>query len=264
MPRHRTTLSAVLVACLLLTTGCSFLSPNPDSYTSIHYYSVGIGADATLENATVRLPLPQQNGSASFNATVVAPNGTVEEAFDATVVSTEHGPMLELTADTFTVEPRYYRVVETDGIGRREEISRATYDPSNPDHQKIDRRSVGVTVDRTVPYPIETRAPLDDGPLLYGDGAVNRSLGACTSPYQDTAGCYTYDAPIYLSYDTAANASVTGSVFFEGSNEWFTGGWTGNGYVDRVGFNATGPQDDWSTGEGHTEVGRGNYPPPEP
>jgi hypothetical protein len=263
MRRHAATLRAVLLACLLVTAGCSFLAPNPDSYTSTYYYSVGIDADATVENATLRLPLPQQGGAASFNASTVAPDGTVEEAFDATVVATDRGPMLELTADAFTVETRYYRVVESDGVGRREEIDRATYDPANPDHQRVDHRSVGVSVDRTAPYPIETRAPLEDGPLLYDDGVVTRGLADCELPRQDATSCFAYDAPLYLSYETAANGTVAGSVFFEGTNEWFAGGWTGNGYVDRVEFNATGPQDGWVTGEGRTETGRGTYPSPE-
>jgi hypothetical protein len=259
----RTNLSVALVAFFVLTAGCSFLAPNPDSYTSTHRYSVGIDADTTLEDVTIRIPVPQQGGAATYDVSVLTPNGTVEGAFDAAMVETERGAMLELTAEEFTVETRYYRVVESDGLGQREEISEAEYDPSDPDHQRVEQRTVGVTVSRDVTYPIETRTPVGESPTFYTDDAVTRDLSDCPFPYEDPVACFAYDAPVYLSYDTPADTEVSGSVRFEGSNEWFAGGWTGNSYSDRVGFGATGPQDGWVAGQGRTETGMGTYPAPE-
>jgi hypothetical protein len=259
----RTALSTVLVAILVLTAGCSFLAPNPDSYTSTHRYSVGIDADTTLENVTIRLPVPQQDGAATYDVSVLTPNGTVEGAFDAAIVETDRGPMLELTTDAFSVETRYYRFVESDGLGQREEISEAEYDPSNPDHQRIEQRTVGVTVSRDVTYPIETRTPAGESPMFYAGDAVTRDLSDCPFPYEDPVACFAYDAPAYLSYDAPTDTNVSGSVRFEGSNEWFAGGWTGNSYSDRVAFDATGPQDGWVSGQGQTETGIGTYPSPE-
>lgn len=255
---------ALLVAvCLAVTAGCSFLGPNPDSYTSTYDYSVGIDADASLRDVTIRLPLPQVGGAATYNASVLAPNGTVEGAFDARVVETEFGPMLELAAAEFAIETRYYRYVEEDGMGRREEISESEYDPSNPDHERRDRRSVGVSVTLAAEYPIDTRTPVGSSPTFYADAAVTRSLADCSFPYRDETACFAYDAPVYLSYDAPADASVAGSVTVTGSNEWFAGGWTGNSYLDRVNFNVTGPRDGWVDANGYTETGRGNYPSPE-
>lgn len=260
MTKHMTTL---LVVCLALTAGCSFLAPNPDSYSSHHYYSLGVDVNGNVSDVTIRLPVPQQNGTASYNVTTLTGNGTVEGVFDATVVETDRGPMLELTTDGVTVEPRYYRFVVEGDMGRRERISESEYDPDNPDHQKVDRRSVGVRVDQQVEYPIETRAPLGTSPTLYADDAVTRELATC-GPTQNSAACFDYDAPVYLSYEAGSDVRVAGVVSFEGSNEWFAGGWTGNSYVDRVRFNATGAQDGWVTFEGETETGTGSYPAPEP
>jgi hypothetical protein len=256
-------LTLLVVALLAVTAGCSFLGPNPDSYTSTHDYTMGVDADATLTNATIRVPMPQLRGAAALNATTTVPNGTVDGAFDAEVVETAYGPMLELTAESFGVEPRYYRFVEEDGVGQREEISESEYDPSNPDHLKVDRRAVDVTVTRSVAYPIETRSPIGAAPTFYADDAVTRGLVECSIPSQDGTVCFGYDAPVYLSYDTAGDAHVAGSITFTGSNEWFTGGWTGNSYYDQVQFNETGPQDGWVTADGYTETGRGRYPAPE-
>lgn len=260
----RTYLAALLLACLAVTAGCSFLGPNPDSYTSTYEYTVGIDADTTIRNATVRLPLPSVDGATVLNRSVVAPDGTVDGAFDATVVETDYGPMVELTTDELEVETRYYRIVESDGQGRREEISRSEYDPSNPDHQRVPFRTVTTTVAVRADYPVETRAPVGTEPTLYAAGTITRSATDCRLPSRSASVCYAYDGPIYLEYDGPANATVAGIVTIGGYNEWFTGGWTGNEYTDRVQFRATGPQDGWVTAEGYTETGQGTYPSPEP
>ncbi|MFC7021356.1 MULTISPECIES: hypothetical protein [Haloarcula] len=267
-------LTLLLVACLAVTAGCSFFGPNPDSYTSTYEYSVGVDANETLRNVTVRVPLPLVDGESPVDAGEVAPNGTFAadfdsggqgagETFDASVVETERGPMLELTTERLTVETRYFRYVEEDGLGRQEEISEAEYDPENPDHAKRDRRTVARTISVDATYPIETRDPVGVSPTLYGEG-VARDLTECTLPYHDEAVCYRYDAPVYLDYKTSDDALVESTVSVTGANEWFTGGWTGNDYQDRVHARATGPQDGWITASGYTETGRGNYPSPEP
>ncbi|EJN57587.1 hypothetical protein [Halogranum rubrum] len=260
----RRALSILLLACLTLTAGCTFLGPNPDSYTSTYDYTVGIDANTTIQNATIRVPLPQTNGTTAVNASIVAPGGTVDGAFDAAVVETEYGPMLELTTDQLRVETQYYRIVEEGGQGRREEISREEYDSSNPNHQKVTFRTVSVDVSLQAEYPLDTRAPLGTEPTFYTDDAITRNATECQLPNRGESVCYTYGAPMYLAYDAPANASVEGIATFGGYNEWFTGGWTGNEYTDRVQFAATGPQNGWIAADGYTETGRGNYPSPEP
>ncbi|WP_336001494.1 hypothetical protein [Halorientalis halophila] len=259
----RKLLPVLLLVGLAVLAGCSFLGPNPDSYASSYEYSVGIDSNATLQNATLRVPLPQVDGATPINASVVAPNGSIEGNFAATVVETDHGRMLELVTDELPVRTRYYRVVESGDMGRREEISESAYDPSNPDHQKVTQRTVGVSVSVAADYPLETQSPFGTEPTFYADDAVSRTPSECSLPYRNESGCFAYDAPMYMSYDAPANASVSGIVTFGGYNEWFTGGWTGNEYTDRATFRATGPQDGWVTGDGYTETGRGNYPSPE-
>ena len=261
MPRPRRPALAVLLAALTLTAGCSFLASNPESYTSTYEYSVGVDATGTLSDVTIRVPLPQRDGDVVVGADAIAPNDTVD-GMDAAVVDTEYGPMLELTAETFVVETRYFRVVEADGMGRREEIDESEYDPTNPDHQEVSRRTVTVSVTRTAAYPIETRAPVGASPTFVPD--ATRELTECPFPYRDETACFAYDAPVYLSYESSSSTRVSGVVAVYGSNEWFAGGWTSNGYSDRVKFAATGPRGGWVVANGTTEVGRGTYPSPEP
>ena len=273
----RPTLRLCLVVCLAVTAGCSFFGPQPESYTSTYDYSVGIDADETLRNLTVRVPMAQLDGTPVFEASDVAPNGTLDTTFDGStttnrsfndtfgveIVETRHGPMLELTADRLTVETRYYRFVENETVGRIEQIPKSEYDASDPTHSKQTRRTVATSVVLDVSYPIETQSPVGASPVFY-TGGVQRALVDCRLPYQAETACFDYRAPVYLSYDTAGNASVDVSATFTGSNEWFSGGWTGNDYQDRVHANATGPQDGWVQAAGHTETGRGRYPTPDP
>lgn len=97
---NRTYLPILLLACLTVTAGCSFLGPNSDSYTSTYEYTVGVDS-----NATIRVPFAQVNDTTATNASAIAPDGTVEDSFDATVVETDYGPMLELTTEELRVEP---------------------------------------------------------------------------------------------------------------------------------------------------------------
>lgn len=257
---HTRTLATGLLALLVVTAGCAFPGVEPESRAGVYDYTFGLDAHGTLSNATIRVPLPAEGGESVLNVSVLAPNGTVDGAFEASVVDTEHGPMLELRAEEFDVQPRYFETVEEDGMGSRVEISEAEYDPENPDHSTVEFRSVDVLVTVDAPYPVDTETPAGDEPLL--PAASDRVATACRTPTTDGASCYDYDAPVYLEYGAADDARVDLIVAFEGRNEWFDGGWTGNGYRDTVSHAATGPQSGWVTAEGHLVVGNGNYPSP--
>jgi hypothetical protein len=253
-------LATGLLVLLVVTAGCAFTGVEPESRAGTYDYTFGLDAHGTLSNVTIRVPLPAEDGTSVLNASVLAPNGTVDGAFGTSVVDTRYGPMLELRTTEFVVEPRYFETTEEDGLGRRVEISEAEYDPGNPDHSTVDFRSVDVLVTVDAPYPVDTESPVGDEPLL--PTTSERVATACEVPTTDTASCFDYDAPIYLSYDTAEGTQVDTIVTFEGRNEWFDGGWTGNHYRETVDYRATGPQSGWVTAEGHLVVGDGNYPTP--
>lgn len=256
----RNVLATVLVVLVVLSAGCAFPWTEPESRAATYDYTFGLDAHGTLSNATIRIPLPAESGESVLNASVLVPNGTVDGAFEASVVDTEFGPMLELRATEFVVEPRYFATVEGNGTGRRVEISEAEYDPDDPNHSIVDFRSVDLLVTVDAPYPVDTETPVGDEPLL--PSSSDRVPAACEVPTTESASCFDYDAPVYLAYDAADDARVQLIVHFEGRNEWFAGGWTGNGYRETVDYTATGPQSGWVDAEGHLVVGEGNYPSP--
>lgn len=256
----RETLATGLLVLLVLTSGCTFPPVEPESRAGVYDYTFGLDAYGTLSNATVRVPLPAEGGTSVLNVSVLAPNGTVDGAFEASVVDTRYGPMLELRTAEFVVEPRYFATVEENGMGRRVEISESAYDPENSTHSRVEFRSVDVVVTVDAPYPVDTESPVGDEPVL--PAASDRVGTACETPTTDSASCFAYDAPVYLEYGAAPETRLDLIVAFEGRNEWFAGGWTGNAYRDSVSHSATGPQSGWVTAEGDLVVGHGNYPTP--
>lgn len=254
------TLARALLVVLVATAGCASPGVEPESRAGVYDYTFGLDAYGTLSNATIRVPLPAEGGESVLNASVLAPDGTVDGSFEASVVDTRYGPMLELRAEAFAVEPRYFATVEENGTGRRVEISEAEYDPENPDHSKVAFRSVDVVVTVDASYPVDTETPVGDEPLL--PTTSDRVGTACRFPTTDSASCFASGTPLYLEYGAAEETRVSLVVSFEGSNEWFAGGWTGNHYRESVSHSVTGPQSGWVTAEGHLVVGNGNYPTP--
>lgn len=262
--RARRAFLALSLAALVLTAGCAlpFTGPDPDSFGATYDYHFGIDAYGNLTDVTVRAPLPSGPNGTPLEASVLLPDGAVRDredrkVFDARIVDTEFGPMLELTADRYEVVPRYFATVEEDGVGRQVEISADEYDPENPDHRKVDFRSASVSVTIRGEYPIDTRSPVGSEPVFHDTSA--RTVTACDTPTTDEAVCYAYTAPYYLSYDADPETRVQTFVAFEGYNEWFDGGWTGNSYRDHAGVNVTGPQDGWLEADGELLTGNGRY-----
>lgn len=254
------------VVLAVVTAGCTlpFLGPDPepDSFDATYDYSFGVDVYGNLTDVTIRAPLPVGPNGTPLHAEVLLPDGVVrdhddQQAFDARIVETEFGPMLELTADRFEVVPRYFATVEEDGVGRQVEISADEYDPENPDHRKVDFGSASVSVTVRGEYPIDTRSPVGSEPVFHNLTA--RQVVDCPTPTTDGATCYAYEGPFYLSYDADPETRVQAFVSFSGDNAWFAGGWTGNGYRDHVGVEVTGAQDDWVDGEGTLLTGDGNY-----
>lgn len=251
-------------AALTLTAGCSipFFGPEPDSFDATYDYSFGFDAYGTLTDVTIRAPLPVGPDGTPITAELLVPDGVVrdyedEAVFDARIVDTEHGPMLELTTPEFTVVTRYYAFVEEDGTGRRVEISEEEYDPENRNHQVIDFHSAGVGVTLDAEYPLETRVPVGAEPVF--PAMDERTATACDTPTSPEATCFVYDGPFYLSYEAAEDTRLQTFVRFEGYNEWFAGGWTGNRYHDHLAVDATGPQDGWLEADGELLTGDGRY-----
>ena len=250
-------LLAVAVVAALLIGGLVVLSETlaEDSYTSEYSYDVEITTNGTLTNATILVPVPVADGE-------VAVAGALEdgdyyaqpEAFSSRIVETDRGPMLEVTADEFVVEPEYYRVVEEGEMGRTEPITADEYDPDDPDMFVRDRDQYELTLRIESDERIETREPVGTEPVL--EPRVDASETACSDGRER---CQEYTGSIYAEYDADPSTDVSIRVAHRGENSWWVGGWSGNWYSDEVTVSLGGPQADWIAVDGTLEAGQGSY-----
>ena len=260
MIRRRTIgvgLLIVVLAVAVLAGGLFLLGEYfyQDSYASEYEYDVRVTTNGTLTDATILVPAPALEGESIVAAELDDGAHAVRpEGVSSRIVETEHGPMLEVAVDEFVVEPEYYRFVEEDDVGWTEEIDADEYDPDDPDTFVRDQESVELTLWLESDAGIDTREPVGAEPLL--EPRVDVTETTCESGAER---CYAYASRTFLEYEADPTTAVSASVTFRGENSWWTGGWNGNWYEDRVTVEATGPQSGWGAASGELEAGWGSY-----
>jgi hypothetical protein len=264
---------AVLLVFGLVVGALSVLGEQRRAETteSTYQYEVTIAADETLENATIYVPVPTENGTSRLGERFVedvqydrhtpAVQGYDPDPppvnFSYELVETERGRMLAITADRIEVTNVYYREVENETMGWYERIPAEQYDPDDPDMGVQNDGSFTFTVTLVADDPIDTATPFDDEPLL-APGA-DRTEVDCFTGTSATHRCFEYDGRIYVDYETSEETTVYVSAQLDGRNEWFSGGWTGNEYREWSRVELRGPQSGWVLTDGELEIGNGNY-----
>lgn len=256
---------AIVVLVGALAVGLSLYSDHlyRTSYDSHYSYQVSFASNQSLDDVTIYAPIPVDDGEVRVVGTNVTTSSWDETtpadapAVNATIVQTEHGPMLALTTESFPVESHYYRFVEENGEGRRVEISESEYEPGNPEMVAYTERSVRVEVMVEADHSIDTRSPTGTEPLLSPEFV--RTPTACDDPYFDTQQCYDVQSRALLTYDAPTETRTSLWVELEGRNEWWIFGWNGNYYTERYIDEYHGSQDGWVTLDGTLETGWGNY-----
>jgi hypothetical protein len=234
-------------------------------------YRVTLSTDRTIEDATFYVPVPRSNGESEigerfveevrYSRSVPAIEGYDRDPepvnFTYELVETEHGRMLAISADRIEVSRVYYRVVENETMGWAERIDPGEYDPSDPNMGVRDDGSFSFDVTVVADDSVETADPFGTEPLL--DPRYNLTEVECTFGAGARQECYEYDSQVYAAYDAPENATVYVGTELDGRNEWFSGGWTGNEYRQRIRTELLGPGTGWYLAEGELEIGSGRY-----
>lgn len=264
---------AVLVVFALVLGGLNALGQQRIDQTteSTYEYRVTVSTDETLDNVTIYVPVPVEDGDSDLGEQFVQSVQYSRETpgivgydqepvpvnFTYDLVETEHGPMLAITTDRIEVSKVYYREEENGTMGWRERIPAEEYDPTNPSMGVRDDGSFEFTVTLVSDDTIETADPSGSEPLLTPE--YNRTQVECVIHPSESQRCYEYDSRVYATYDTDANTTVYIGVQLSGRNEWFSGGWSGNEYRQWAHFEQRGPGTGWYGVKGNLEVGVGNY-----
>ena len=99
---------AVVVVLAALAGGLWLYSEHlyRTTYESGYSYEVAVNTNESLENVTLYLPLPVEDGGANLGTEMVAAGDAAEDGFSYAVVETQYGPMLRFRADRLSVTPR--------------------------------------------------------------------------------------------------------------------------------------------------------------
>ena len=243
-------LIAVFLLLTLLTFGCS--EPVEESFKHKIRYTISVEFGKPVkdrrevpqvdfvENITLIVPLPVRNGT-PINLSLLA----TPEGWNASLVETEYGLMLLLRAEKLKTW-RMGKVPVPVEPGSEEK-------PEIPEEKRpaIYEFEVVLDLDREV----NTLNPLKGEYVLQPKlELVEVECGEDMRFYQ-FARCYSYIAPVYFSSEPFVDAGVV--VWLEGSNWWFTYGWTGNEFGDF--FFASFEKPGWKTVKGNLSTGRGVY-----
>ncbi len=242
-----------------------------DSLTHSYEYELNMEANGTLQNATLYVPVPVENGESEigdlFVERDVYEDTDAEDAspWEYSLVPTERGLMLEIRAEQIEGRERII-LREFDDDGRLTRVREVDEDEIPDDMTNFDvvrhptryTRIAGVESDGS----IDTRSPLGNEPMLSPKDNVSEvdcSAVRHEVPFITGERCYVYASYVYADYEASPDTHVSLSARLEGSNSWWIGGWNSNWYSDHVRSTLVGEHDGWTAAEGAYSEEAGSY-----
>jgi hypothetical protein len=197
-------------------------------YYRVEIYRVEIDTDSVLHNVTLYLPLPVLGESLGIGDEIIAGNASKPDDWDCSIIETEHGKMLKITAEKIAPE------------------------------LILNEINVQLPVD----HEINTKDPIGNEPLLLP--MYNVTKITCDFPFpneQDAqVNCYSYESRVYVDYESSPDAEV--SIYIDidltGRNDWWVYGWSGNNYRNKVNLTSSG-RHGWCVALGKLVEGEGRY-----
>lgn len=249
-----TILLIVIVAVIaLFVFSAGGILHDDSSSVSRYNYRIALDTNSELENLTFYVPLPVfMNESDIGNEAIIQYTG-IPENWDISMIETEHGIMLKLTAIELKPELQQLIEVEPSAPGQPNDL------PTGEVHSFL-RGSIEVDVSMEADHVIDTRNAVINEPHL--SPKINMNPVDDTSPYSPhemPPRTWNYDSFIYADYRTSPDANVEICVSVEGFNERWNGGWTYNGYRDHLCSTFTGEQHGWISVKGELVQGEGRY-----
>ncbi|AKB74090.1 hypothetical protein MSLAZ_0829 [Methanosarcina lacustris Z-7289] len=205
------------------------------NHMSSYDYRVELTTDSTLSNVTLYLPLPVINNTSSVGTDIVENHfNDYDRSWKYALVDTEHGLMLSINNEK--IEPKY-----------------AT---RSRDSKKILHPSIFRTILFTN-QTIDTMNPLGNEMVLMPKYNITHNV--TRRPYPPASEQFDYESKMYAHYDTSSDANVSISIYLNGRNGWWIGGWLYNSYWENMEIKLSGSQAGWTTVNGQLFTGEGTY-----
>jgi len=203
------------------------------SHRSEYEYEIIIESNSILHNITLFVPLPVLEGGSRVGDEIMTGNTSKPDDWNFSIVETEHGKMLKISAEKIAPKP-----------------------PLPVPGEGTDWILVKLQADEE----INTKNSIGNEPLL--SPKYNLTSSDCEFPYPEgrtLPNCYEYESRIYADYVTSSDAKVSIYVEIEGRNSWWVYGWSGNNYRDQIEITFIGEQHGWYVALGKLVIGEGRY-----
>lgn len=197
-----------------------------NSLMSSYGYQIELTADSTLSNVTLYVPLPMLNNTSSVGMDIVETDFNKDDpSWKHSIVDTEH--RIVLCMKNKEVEPKYTT--------------------SNKYSEKRQRPSIDLSTTVFSNQTIDTMNSVGNALVLMPKYNFTYSTDAskayCKKAYSRSKEQFDYESRVYAYYETSSDANVSISIYLNGRNEWWIGGWKYNTYWENMEIKLSGPQD---------------------
>lgn len=215
-----------------------------DSYVMSDYnFNMILSTDSKLENLTFYTPLPLFNNESKLGERAIIQSMGSSEDWDLSMIETEHGIMLKITA--IELVPEFNQVIELNPSDNR---------PTG-EGGSFYRGSIEVYVSMSPDNIIDTRNATDNEPLLYPK--YNMILSDYPYPSSGISPkTQSYESFIYADYIASPDANVEICMTLYGTNQ---GAWGYNSYSDNICTAVKGEKHGWIPVTGKIIEGEGRY-----
>lgn len=222
---------AVILAIVVLSGYVAFLFDQSTRQGERHnfHYSLDFSCNTTIENVTILLPIPEQDGTPLFTESQVKENlNRIPAGWNLSVEIVNGTPMLAIRSDRMVPEYHGYPIGIEPGQSPlpTTRVPGTEYSADTPVLQPV-YLGMMIPVNRT----IQTRDPAGNEPLFAPHGSFVESRNP-TGPY--TGKEFTHTVPVYAGYESDRPPAVHIRISIQGTNSIWRGGWQFNSYSDTV------------------------------
>jgi hypothetical protein len=219
-----------------------------------YYYTIDLSYNATIENVTLLLPVPELNMNPYFVTSLLNKTAYgVSPDWNLSVVYENGTPMLAIRAARMVPEYHGYPIAIEPGVSILPTTLVPRHEYSSDTPVLI---PVTVAVMETSASEIDTRNPVGHEPLFFPGGTL--TPGLCVTPACNGA-VYDHPVPVYISYTSEKPVALSLRVSVQGSNAIWRGGWQSNTYSDTVTLEISDGEQGWIKGEGKLITAEGVY-----
>lgn len=261
-------LAIIIFAAILMVVGITSIYLKEDSMRAGYSYDLTLSTSKPVYNATLLLPLPcgYDDESGEYN-TFLSLSEVSFHNFDTDNISVQvdvQNGYRVLNISSKTILPLYKNHIMPIAIlpgQNRSELPPApatvyshSYSPETPVSVPMEIHLYYLETDSE----INTKQPFEKEQLMRPFTVLNRAgkdEGFFSNDYSESQ----IEVPVYLSYKTDPDNILDISSSVRGANEWWSFGWSGNSYRQRIGSSFEGSCNGTYILEGVLTAGEGAY-----